>query len=253
MEATTEIPVPMFFFQEKYNRLVDSPNGSPFWWHSMPLPNGDRIKSNAPDKDLQFKMWRAMQIEGLSGKHVLDIGANDGFFSLAAAMSGAAEVTSIDKDWFTWPANIRYASEIWNSKLKIVTGDFRTFEFERRYDVILFLGVLYHLEDVFVAMNRLSALLENHGALYIETQMSQIESALPLFEFASDIYPTVATQDKGNMSSSVGLSNYLFPNVPAMRNLAYLYDFGYENLAGPCNDYSRENPTRQLFKFTKIA
>jgi hypothetical protein len=219
----------------------------------MPLPNGDRIKGSAPDKDLQFKMWRAMQIEDLSGKCVLDIGANDGFFALAAVMAGAAEVTAIDKDWCTWPANIRYASEIWSFKPKIVTGDFRAFEFGRRFDVVFFLGVLYHLEDIFGAMKRLWVLLENHGALYIETQMSQIESALPLFEFASDIYPTVATQDKGNMFSAVGLSNYLFPNVPAMRNLAYLYDFSYESPEGPYNQYSRENPARQLFKFTKIA
>lgn len=243
----------MFFFQQKYNRLVDPPNGTRFWWHSMPLPNGDRIKGAPLDKDLQFKMWRAMQIEDLSGKRVLDIGANDGFFALAASMSGAAEVTAIDQDWETWPANIHYASEIWGSKLKIVTGDFRAFEFEGRYDVIFFLGVLYHLEDVFGAMKRLSGLLKNLGVLYIETQMSQIESALPLFEFASDIYSTVATQDKGNMISAVGLSNYLFPNGLAIRNLAYLFDFSYESLDGPHNEYSRENPTRQLFKFTKIA
>ena len=243
----------MSFFQEKYNRLVESPNGSRFWWHSIPLPNGDRINGNAPDKDLQFKMWRAMQIKDLSGKRVLDIGANDGFFTLAAVMAGAAEVTAIDKDWETWPANIRYGSETWRVKPEIVTGDFRTFEFGRRYDVVFFLGVLYHLEDVFGAMKRLSALLESHGVLYIETQMSQIESALPIFESASDIYPTIAIQDKRAMFSAVGISNYLFPNALAIRNLAYLYDFTYESLAGPYNDYSRENPTREFFKFTKTA
>ena len=87
------------FFQDHFNRLVDSPNQSQLWWHSLPLPTGDRINGYHQDKDLQFKMWQAMQIpnkDGLAGKRVLDIGANDGFFTLAAIAAGAREVTSID-------------------------------------------------------------------------------------------------------------------------------------------------------------
>ena len=87
--------------------------------------------------------------------------------------------------------------------------------------MIFFLGVLYHLEDLFGCMKRLPALLGDHGALYIETQMSQIESALPIFESASDILPTIAGQNKGN-KYLVGISNYLFPNEPAMWNLGLL-------------------------------
>ena len=80
------------FFQDHYNELVDSPNQSEIWWHSVPLPDGNRINGYQADKDLQFKMWQAMQIDndsGLAGKRVLDIGANDGFFSLAALKAGA--------------------------------------------------------------------------------------------------------------------------------------------------------------------
>jgi hypothetical protein len=78
------------FFQDRFERLVESPNQSQFWWHSLPLPTGDRINGYNQDKDLQFKQWRAMQIadkDGLAGKRVLDIGANDGFFTVAAIMA----------------------------------------------------------------------------------------------------------------------------------------------------------------------
>jgi hypothetical protein len=220
----------------------------------MPMPDGNRINGHSWDKDLQFKMWRAMQIAdegGLSGMRVLDIGANDGFFSLCALMAGAREVTAIDKDWSTWPRNIQYASQVWSVEPEIVTGDFRLLPFSKRFDVIFFLGVLYHLEDVFTCMKILSALLEDNGILYIETQMSQIESPLPLFECASDIYPSVAVQDKGNRSAT-GISNYLFPNEHAIANLAYLYDLQCESLSGPQNVYSTENPYRQFFKFVKV-
>lgn len=242
------------FFQNKYNALVDSPNGSSLWWHSMPLPDGNRINGHHNDKDLQFKMWRAMQIAddgGLKGKRVLDIGANDGFFTLCAAMAGAETVTGIDTGWAAWPSNIEYASKIWGVKPEIVTGDFRSWSSARRYDVILFLGVLYHLEDVFTCMKVLSSLLAENGTIYVETQMSQISSPLPLFEFASDIYPTIATQSKASLVRP-GVGNYLFPNEHAVRNLAYAYDFECECLNGPYNVYSRDYPSRQFFKFLKI-
>ena len=100
-------------------------------------------------------------------------------------------------------------------------------------------------------MKRLSALLKDGGVLYLETQISQIESSLPLFECASDIYRTVAIQDKGNLSLA-GISNYLFPNEHAIRNLAYSYDFECEHLNGPQNAYSKENPSRQFFKLSKM-
>jgi len=241
------------FFQNQFDALVNSPNQSRFWWHSLPLPDGRRINGYHQDKDLQLKMWRAMQIAndgGLAGKRVLDIGANDGFFTVAAAMAGAKEVTAIDAVWETWPQNIKYSTEVWNVSAEIVTGDFRGYEFGQRYDVIFFLGVLYHLEDVFTCMARLAQLLEARGTIYLETQMSQIPSDLPIFEYASDIYPTVACQDKANMGA-VGISNYLFPNEHAIRNLAHSYNFQCEALEGPHNLYTQENPARKFYKFIK--
>jgi 2-polyprenyl-3-methyl-5-hydroxy-6-metoxy-1,4-benzoquinol methylase len=241
------------FFQEHYNRLVDSPNQAEIWWHSIPLPDGNRINGYNPDKDFQLKMWRAMQIAnhgGLVGKRVLDIGANDGFFTLAAIMAGAQEVTAVDAGWGTWPQNIQYACQVWNVTPHIITGDFRVHDFQQRYDVIFFLGVLYHLEDVLGCMKKLDQLLEADGAIYVETQMSQIQSDLPIFEYASDIYPTIAHQDKPALTR-VGISNYLFPNEHAIRNLAYSYDFRVEALDGPHNVYTKENPLRRFFKFFK--
>ena len=242
------------FFQKSYGRLIDSPNKAPFWWHSMPLPDGDRVNGVNPDKDYQFKKWRALQIDeanGLAGKRVIDIGANDGFFSLCAIVAGAVNVTSLDKDCSTWPGNIQYASHAWGLSPQIITADFRTWESPERYDVIFFLGVLYHLEDPFTAMRVLSSLLNKDGVIYVESQMSQIESPLPLFEYASDIYPTIANQEKSWLAAT-GVSKYLFPNVPAVRNLAYSYDFAFEHLNGPQNLFSPEYPSRQLFKFTKM-
>jgi hypothetical protein len=87
------------------------------------------------------------------------------------------------------------------------------------------------------------------GALYIETQMAGVSSPLPVFEYASDIYPTIAPQDRVSLRG-VGISNFLFPNEPAMVNLAHSYDFNCAPLDGPGNDYSADYPSRRLFRFT---
>ena len=237
------------FFQPKFTTSVASPNGQ-FWWHHMPLPDGTRIKGANQDVDLHVKMWDALKIprvEGLKGRSVLDIGANDGYFSLAALVAGAAKVTAINSpDWNTYPANINYASAAWDLKPIVITSDFERHSFEERFDVIFFFGVLYHLEDVFNAMKRLKGLLAEGGVIYIETQMSGLKLDLPVFEYASDLYPTQVKQDKRGLYLS-GLSNYLLPNEHAMKNLAHSYDFSIESLSSPRNLYERDNPTRQLF------
>ena len=51
--------------------------------------------------------------------------------------------------------------------------------------------------------------------IYLETQMSAIQSDLPIFEYASDIYRTMAHQDKPSLRG-IGISNYLFPNEHAI-------------------------------------
>jgi tRNA (mo5U34)-methyltransferase len=101
------------FFQTHYRRPVDPPNQQ-LWWHSLPLPDGNRINGVNPDKDLQFKIWEAFQIPhpgGLVGQTVLDIGAADGFFTVAALPAGARHATAVGtRDWVTWPDNIAYAT-----------------------------------------------------------------------------------------------------------------------------------------------
>jgi len=244
---------PDAFFKNGFERLVNSPNQSELWWHNMPLPDGSRINGVSEDKDLQFKMWNAMQIAsngGLENKCVLDIGANDGFFSLAALAAGAREVTAMDMDWGTWPKNISYAAEKWHLTPTIVTADFRTYHFRDRYDVIFFLGVFYHLENVFDCMKKLRMILNEKGVIYLESQMSSLQVDVPIFEYSSDIYNTIARQDKASLGK-VGISNYLFPNESAIMNLAHSYDFKITSLDGPDNLYTKENPTRRLFKFSK--
>jgi SAM-dependent methyltransferase len=220
--------------------------------HSMPLPNGDRVAGAHTDRNVQLKLWQTLGIdreENLRDRRVLDIGANDGYFTIAAILAGAGRVTAINvADRRSYPHNLNFAASQWNVSAEILIGDFLTHSFVGGYDLILCLGVLYHLENVFLAMRRLRRLLNRDGTLYLETQMSQIESALPLYEYASDIYPTIAPQKKGNLDA-IGISNYLFPNEPAVMNLASSYDLVCERLAGA---YTAEHKSRAVFKMHPV-
>ncbi len=141
-----------------------------------------------------------------------------------------------------YPHNLRFAAEQWKVRREVLVDDFLAHRFEGGYDVILFLGLLYHLENVFFAMRRLRGLLNDGGMQYLETQLSQIESALPLYESASDIYTTMAEQNKPRLAA-IGFSNFLFPN--AVRNLPYSYDLTCERLDGV---YTEGYASRAVFK-----
>jgi len=235
------------FFEQNYRNVVERPNGR-YWFHCMPLPSGDRIAGEHADRNIQTKLWRTLGVNP-SRKRVLDIGANDGFFTIAALLAGADEVTAINLDQCpTYPANLSFAAKEWGVTPNIIVGDFQVHRFAGKFDVIFFLGVLYHLENIFAAMRSLHALLNEDGTLYIETQMSQIQSPLPVYEGASDVSPTVAKQYKTSSGLIGGVSNYLFPNEAAMQNLAYGFDFSCERLEGI---YTHEYPSRGLFKLTK--
>jgi 2-polyprenyl-3-methyl-5-hydroxy-6-metoxy-1,4-benzoquinol methylase len=243
------------FFDEQTRSLVDSPNGSPIWWHAIPLPNGDRINGHNPDKLAQHKMWNALGFEKdyFVDKSVLDIGANDGFFSIAALIAGAKTVCSINTaDWITWPKNIEFAANAWNVRPEIITADFRDYPFRESFDTVLFLGVLYHVEDVFGTVKRLKDLVRPGGSIFVETHVTNIVSDVPILEMASDTFATSAPQGKKNLNS-VGISNYLLPNKHAVHQLAINHDLVFTHLDGPGNVYSRELPWRQCFRLDRRA
>ena len=109
--------------------------------------------------------------------------------------------------------NIDYSCRSWHVDPEIVSGDFMSHGLAAVYDVIFLLGVLYHLENLPACMRQLRSLLVEGGVVYVETEMSQIESPLPIFEYASDIFPTVAIQDKKNLA----LVGHQQPPVPEPR------------------------------------
>ena len=110
--------------------------------------------------------------EDLDGMRVLDIGARDGFFTFEAERRGASEVVALDNES---PHNTGFAiaAELLDSKATYVTENVYSLEPERygRFDLVLFLGVIYHLRHPLLALDRIHDVCAESGLLLIETHM----------------------------------------------------------------------------------
>jgi tRNA (mo5U34)-methyltransferase len=136
-----------------------------------------------------------MRLPNLRKRTVLDIGAWDGFFSFTAEQLGAEKVTALDH--FVWSMELeelnRYyedckergvapepyetlpffrpeelpgkrgfdtARELLGSKVESIVADFMATDLKviGTFDVVMFLGVLYHMKYPVEALERLAAL-----------------------------------------------------------------------------------------------
>jgi tRNA (mo5U34)-methyltransferase len=182
----------------------------PEWYHSIELAPGVVTPGRRPLQDWEEEL-RKLRLPDLHGKSVLDIGAYDGFFSFAAERLGASRVTSLDHYvWFTdmvaamkdWRESCRTGTPLppldesphWRpaelpgrrpfdaarallgSRVEPVVGDFMKMDLTSlgRFDVVLFLGVLYHLEEPLHAMRRVASVTAPGGLAVIETEAMEI-------------------------------------------------------------------------------
>lgn len=131
------------------------------WFHNLHLPDGSQTAPDHPLGDFpQFK-WRKLDAHlpaDLSGMRVLDIGCNAGFYSFQLARRGAS-VVAMDHD----PHYLRQAE--WaarqyglTSRIELRAGDVYGLARERhQYDLVLFLGVFYHLRHPLLGLDLAAA------------------------------------------------------------------------------------------------
>ncbi len=89
----------------------------------------------------------------LSHRTVLDIGCNAGFHAIEMKRRGARRVVAIDSDE-DYLAQARFAAEV--SRVKIEFRSMSVYDvaaLEERFDIVLFLGVLYHLRHPLLALD----------------------------------------------------------------------------------------------------
>jgi tRNA (mo5U34)-methyltransferase len=152
----------------------------PFWGHSIPLPYGIVTPGKVMNNLETFN--RLDLPSDLRGKRILDIGAFDGFYSFECEKKGAKVLAIDNLERCERPEEKQYknlgnkgfmvAKEILNSKVEYMDMDVYDISKEKigSFDIILFLGVLYHLKYPLLALEKIFQCLNDGGMALIETE-----------------------------------------------------------------------------------
>ncbi len=154
------------------------------WFHDLDL-NGLRTAPDHPLGDFLQETWQLVSTAlppRLDGATVLDIGCNAGFYSLELHKRGA-RVTGLEHDP-RYLAQARLAAEVLGADIEYLQLDvYEVDRLERRFDYVLFMGVLYHLRHPLYALERV-ARLPRRKLIF----QSMLRGSEHIFEPAAD-YP----------------------------------------------------------------
>ena len=148
--------------------------------------------------------------EDLSGMTVLDVGCWDGFFSFECERRGAKRVVATD----IWETLGRDAFDFARAELGSAVEPLECSVYDlpdvldQRFDLVLFLGVLYHLRHPLLAIEKVAEVTAPGGLVILESAVDA-ESLMdrPLMAF----YPG----DELNHDPT----NWWTPNVPALASM----------------------------------
>lgn len=125
------------------------------WFHDLDL-NGVRTAPEHPLGSFLSDLWATVLPafpEDMTGKTVLDIGCNAGFYTFKLAERGA-RVTGIDHDPH-YLKQARYAAEVLGHDVELLELEaYDVRNLGRKFDYVLFMGVLYHLRYPLLGLDR---------------------------------------------------------------------------------------------------
>jgi tRNA (mo5U34)-methyltransferase len=151
------------------------------WWHSIDLGNGVITPGIHSLAELQDNFHRFNLPESLSGKRVLDIGCWDGFYSFAAERRGA-RVTSVDcwrpENFFKAKAALQSSAEFHELSVYDVTK-----ERLGAFDIVFFLGVLYHLRHPLLGLEQVCEVTRDFAIIESHVVDKLHATADPVMEF----------------------------------------------------------------------
>jgi tRNA (mo5U34)-methyltransferase len=202
-------PDPFAYVREWHARLQQRG-----WWHSFELPDGSTIQGVSDLAALKMRIAQFPIPLDLSGKRVLDVGAWDGWFSFEMERRGA-EVVAIDR--FDNP-RFREIRSLLSSRVEYRVMDI--YDVGPRtlgcFDIVLFLGVFYHLKHPLLALERVCS---------VTRDMAAVESYV-LAEAAGNQLQFFEDDEFGGQ-----VDNWFAPATPALQALCRTAGFARAELA----------------------
>jgi tRNA (mo5U34)-methyltransferase len=193
------------------------------WYHTIDF--GDGIVSAGID-DTPYRLSRIGLPASLENRTVLDVGAWDGFFSFEAERRGAARVLATDH--YSWSGlgwgtkeGFELARQALNSRVQDKVIDVMDLAPQEvgTFDLVLFLGVLYHLRHPFLALERIASVT---GDLLI------LETVVDMVGFNR---PAVAFYPERELNNDP--TNWWGPNIAAVEGMLRAVGFQRVNVVTP--------------------
>lgn len=132
------------------------------WFHNLHLPGGLQTAPDHPYGDFPSFKWRELAPHlpaDLRGWRALDIGCCGGFYSFELARRGA-DVTAIDREEH-YLKQARWAARVLglHDRVRFERAQVHDLAHERRrFDLVLFMGVFYHLRYPVLALDTVARL-----------------------------------------------------------------------------------------------
>ena len=136
------------------------------WHHRFEITPG----VTTPGRYEPMGLFKRLRLpEDLSGKRVLDVGARDGFFTMKCEQAGA-EVVAVDTVVET-RSGFSIVRDVHGLKAQYLRDTLYNLTPERlgKFDIVLYLGVIYHLPDPIGSLEVMRNLVRDDGRVYVES------------------------------------------------------------------------------------
>jgi tRNA (mo5U34)-methyltransferase len=225
------------------NELEQRIAGYPRWHYSFEFGGGvstpvtDPAEVNRHEQRRRYFFDALLRVHGgsLSGRRVLDLGCNAGFWSLQAIEAGADFVLGVDgRQMHVEQASLVFeAKGVDRARYRFEEANIFEHDFTEKFDIVLCLGLMYHISKPV----ELFELIAGVGAEIIVIDTSVSFAASNCFQVRRD-------RDMEDPRNAVDYEMVLVPTRGAIIELAAEFGFQTVPLAHNMTDYTGMNDYR---------
>ena len=253
-------------------------NSVPRWFHSLDLGYGI-VTPGVKTQQLLAKELADLHLPDLRNKEVLDVGAWDGFYSFEAERRGAKRVVALDHYVWSvdWEKGLAYRDrclqqgivrkewpdvpEVWRpdtlpgkrgfdiarqalkSQVEPRVADFMEVDLGTlgHFDVVFYLGVLYHMKHPLLSLQRLAAVTREVAIIETEAIFIAGQEDSAMWEF----YETTELNNDP--------SNWWVPNRKALACLCRAAGFRQVEIVSPPPYEGLESPKIAHYRLSAHA